>query len=106
MEASDVPPSMADLNRCCENHYTPRLIVKMESLLLDLLDWDLVVLTPRHFLDLYDGGGAFVVQPFEEFMNNITIAPNRIPLVERRQGEYARFFAFVCLRGTASLLQR
>jgi hypothetical protein len=51
MEENDARvPSVYELNRCCQGSYSTQLIVKMESLLLDLLDWNLVVLTPRHFL--------------------------------------------------------
>lgn len=90
-------PSVYELNRCCQDGYSPQLIVKMESLLLDLLDWNLVVLTPRHFLELYEGGGALVVQPFEEFVNNTTIPPLKMASVQRYQREYAEFFVDLCL---------
>lgn len=93
-------PSVYELNRCCQDGYSPQLIVKMESLLLDLLDWNLVVLTPRHFLELYEGGGALVVQPFEEFVNNTTIPPLKMASVQRYQREYAEFFVDLCLHGT------
>jgi len=90
-------PSVYELNHCCQNGYSPQLIVKMESLLLDLLDWNLVVLTPRHFLELYEGGGALVVQPFEEFFNNSTISPHKVALLQGHQQAYAAFFVDLCL---------
>lgn len=91
-------PSVQELNHCCQYGYSPQLIVKMESLLLDLLGWNLLVLTPRHFLDLYDGGGALVVRPLEEFVENNTIPTDKVAVVQRYQRQFANFFVDLCLQ--------
>ncbi|KAL6049433.1 Cyclin N-terminal domain-containing protein [Balamuthia mandrillaris] len=92
-------PSPTLLNRCCDDAYTEQLICKMELLLLQILDWELMVLTPRHFLEYFLEKGN-VVDPSEDRMNDRTIPSEKVHLVQRYQRKYAEFFVDFCLHGT------
>lgn len=94
-------PSVHMLNHSCRNGYTPQLIVKMEILLLDQLEWNLVVLTPRHFLDLFESGGALTVRPYEELVEDSIIPSHKMQMVQSYQRQFADFFIDLCLQGTS-----
>ncbi len=92
-------PSVHDLNYCCQNGYTTQLILKMESLLLNVLEWKLLLLTPRHFLELFLSKGATLLSPYEELIDNCPIPLCKIDAVQHYQRKYSEFFTDLCLQG-------
>jgi hypothetical protein len=95
-EKEERVPLVYELNQLCQSGYTAQLIVKMESLLLSLLEWNLSLVTPRHFLELYQSAGAFEVH-HDECLCSSPIPAYKIATTQRSQREYAKLFVDLCL---------
>lgn len=52
-EAANLIPVMSDLRYVCDNAFTDHHLRRMEFAMLQCLQWDLVVKTPVHFLNLF-----------------------------------------------------
>jgi len=92
-------PSVSDLNYyCCKNIYTPQIICKTEVLLLNKLNWELMLLTPRHFLEFFLGRGASSIYPETDILNGSAIAFDKHFLVQRYLRKYSEFFIDLCLQ--------
>lgn len=52
-ELDDQVPTIDELNYCTDNTYTPEHFFQMETAILVELGWNLVVVTPAHFLDTF-----------------------------------------------------
>lgn len=92
-------PSVSELNYCCKHLYTAPIICKMEVLLLNILNWELMLLTPRHFLQMLFARGASCIYP-DDLIGNDQVSFDRHLLVQRYLRKYAEFFTDLCLHGT------
>lgn len=95
-------PSVHDLNLCCKNLFSAAIICKMEVMVLNLLNWELMLLTPRHFLEFYLERGAAGVYP-DDLLSNAQISFDKHPLLERYLRKYSEFFTDFCLHGKCFL---
>jgi len=96
-EMESKAPSVPDLNYCCKNIYTAQIICKMEVLLLNILNWELMLLTPRHFLQTFFGRGASSIYP-DDLIGNDQVSFDKHLLVQRYLRKYAEFFTDLCLQ--------
>eukprot|EP01087_Luapelamoeba_hula_P022627 TRINITY_DN815_c2_g3_i1.p1 TRINITY_DN815_c2_g3~~TRINITY_DN815_c2_g3_i1.p1 ORF type:complete len:506 (+),score=118.11 TRINITY_DN815_c2_g3_i1:753-2270(+) len=97
-EVDDNVPAMAQLNECCSNNFSVDIIQKMEVLLLNTLQWELMVVTPRHFLDLFAKIGSYAIDPTQDLVQNNRITPEKLPLVQAYLCKYSEFFLDMCVQ--------
>jgi len=97
-EKETVVPSVQDLNYfCCKNAFNAQIICKTEVSLLNKLNWELMILLPRHFLEVYLGRGATCIYP-EDVLGGNSIAFDKHSLVQRYLQKYSEFFIDLCLQ--------
>lgn len=89
-------PSVQELNHCCKNMFTAPLICKMEVMILNLLNWELMVLTPRHFLETFLARGAAGIYP-DDLLNEAMVPFDKHQLLQQYLRKYAEFFTDFCL---------
>jgi len=91
-------PSVHDLNRYCGGIFSAEIICKMELILLNSLGWELMLLTPRHFLELFLFRGGSAVYPDHDSIDNNSISYEKLSLVRRYLRKYSEFFTDLCLQ--------
>jgi hypothetical protein len=90
----DFVPTIDELNYCTDNTYTPEHFLQMESSILVQLDWNLVVITPAHFLEVFLN---FCITTGDT-INGLAIQNRN--LVKLDLSKSASFFVDICRLGT------
>jgi len=87
-------PSVHALNTYCGGIFSAEIICKMELILLNCLGWELMLLTPRHFLELFLSRGGSAVYPDHDTDDS----SNKYDSVRRYLQKYSEFFTDLCLQ--------